>query len=540
MKKKKLIAIILTTVMMVSGCSQASKSTSTTEQAKTAAEEKLPEVLKITIARPIFTKSPQGTAVQDEWKKEMEAYLGTTLDITWEDTPWADYNTKLATYMAAGDWADIFTVMDNDDQVSEFGSTDMLLNLNDYKDDSKNFRKYTDTSNEALRVTSPDGGRYFFSDLNKSSYNGTQELIAADVNTFEKENLKIPSTLTELYDTSKKLKELYPASYPINSDHWHIINTMLNAYNTQNSIYYDGSKYQYGPLSENFKKTLQYINKLYSAKLLDPEFLTQTAETMYEKILNKKSFIDYTYGSFVDEKINRVSGYNAKYGDIPLFKADEVGTTPWYTSDQKKGSTIDKFYKIVINAETKYPATMVKMVDYQYSDKMINLLNWGIEGTTYKVVDGKNVFIDDIMNAPSRLDKLAEYGINASNSVRSGIQFAPQDRDVSAACYPAVPSYLDGNFSQNLSCWAYYDKIDSLNMAKKRPTEPPIVFNSEENEKKAAEMTPVQTYVNESIDKFITGELSFDKWDEYLKEIKSMGDYESVLKIYNDKVGQLK
>ena len=48
-------------------------------------------------------------------------------------------------------------------------------------------------------------------------------------------------------------------------------------------------------------------------------------------------------------------------------------------------------------------------------------------------------------------------------------------------------------------------------------------------------MTPVNSYVSECATKFITGEMSFDKWDEYLKTLESMGDYKSVLKLYNDK-----
>ena len=35
---------------------------------------------------------------------------------------------------------------------------------------------------------------------------------------------------------------------------------------------------------------------------------------------------------------------------------------------------------IYISAETEHPEYAVAMIDYQYSDEMVNLMNWGVEG----------------------------------------------------------------------------------------------------------------------------------------------------------------
>ena len=62
-----------------------------------------------------------------------------------------------------------------------------------------------------------------------------------------------------------------------------------------------------------------------------------------------------------------------------------------------------------------------------------------------------------------------------------------------------------------------------------------LIFSQEENDKIDNIMTPVNSYVGESRTKFILGDTSLDQWDKYLKELENMGDYPSILKMYNDK-----
>ena len=63
-----------------------------------------------------------------------------------------------------------------------------------------------------------------------------------------------------------------------------------------------------------------------------------------------------------------------------------------------------------------------------------------------------------------------------------------------------------------------------------------LIFSQEENDKIDNIMTPVNSYAGESRTKFILGDTSLDQWDKYLKELEKMGDYPSILKMYNDKL----
>ena len=48
---------------------------------------------------------------------------------------------------------------------------------------------------------------------------------------------------------------------------------------------------------------------------------------------------------------------------------------------------------MVISAQSPIADELVKFVDAQYDEDVINLLNWGIEGETYEEKDGKKSLI---------------------------------------------------------------------------------------------------------------------------------------------------
>ena len=49
-----------------------------------------------------------------------------------------------------------------------------------------------------------------------------------------------------------------------------------------------------------------------------------------------------------------------------------------------------------------------------------------------------------------------------------------------------------------------------------------VELSSDEGSENSAIMADIDTYVKESIPKFITGQLSMDDWDGFVKQIKDM------------------
>lgn len=493
-----------------------------------------PEVLRLTVDRPIFTESPVGTLVETEWRKALDRYMGMPVELTINDIPFGDYNDRLPVYLASGEWGDIFTFTfaggSSMNTLFELGDQGLVLNLRDYPDQTRNF--FALTPDTVLKeITAEDNGVYGFSDLLISTYNGSQECVRVNVDIFSRHNLAVPETLEDLYRLAKQLKTLYPNTFPISGWPGLVEGNIIKAFHGGSGIYYNGAEFAYGNREDSYRRGLEYLHRLYAERLLDPEWYTDSSVQVTSKLYTEQCFIIFGYS---DPGPDAHPGVTIGY--IPYLSPDG-STIPWYPNDNIRGTVISRGYHILINAKTRYPDLAMKVADFQYSRAMLDLFNWGVEGTTYAIQsDGSKQFVPDILNASNMTEKMAEYGINTSYSVRSGIQFVPQDRDVAVATYTYVPVYLNGSFNQTMTCWKYYDELEIAGKAIQAPVAPPTAFTLAENEQISTIMTAVNTFADEARMKFITGEWGFDRWDQYLSELKSYGDVDAVLKIYNSKL----
>ena len=183
----------------------------------------------------------------------------------------------------------------------------------------------------------------------------------------------------------------------------------------------------------------------------------------------------------------------------------------------------------MVNAQSPVAEEMVKFLDIQYDQDIIDLLNWGIEGKTYEVKDGKKHLIID-------KEKFAELGMPVSGSMRSGIFPQPQDMDLwRIEVTNPSPIYWDGKIVDERLV-AFATKV--MNASNTSPTDgqPNPSISADESSEYANIMTPVETYAKEQKVKFIKGERSFDEWNKYIEELNNMGDINAALEIYNSKL----
>lgn len=548
---KKFLAVLLSAVFVCSTLSACSNEKTKPDAGGTnvsTGEEKTPESVDLKIYRPIFSeKSPSDTVTEKKWLEMMEAHLDTKLNITWEEIAYTDYMNKMQIYLAAGEWADIFTFMVEKDlqQLSEFGQTKKFLCLDDYPDLTPNYTKFMDTKGsdgipQRQNVQTPDKKLYSFGGVSISNMQGTQVCFGANFDAFTKNNIAIPTTLDEVYTAAKKFKEIYPKSYPVSAVGGDFLLAMYNTNNTSNEIYYDGEKYAFGPTDGKLQELVAYMQKLYKEGLLDPEYATQTYESLFEKALNDKAFIaPWLYTLMLSDNINSAKKEGSTWGIIPTPKGTS-GNTPWLVWAQKEGVSSDYWTSSVINSQTKHPDLAVKMLDYQYSEEMIRLFDWGVEGVAYSMVDGKPQYTDEILQSDNIMQKMAEYGITASMSVRSGMFPQPATTDTFFQTYAKIPTWMDGKEGKKMNGWEFYDTTSSKGLTTRSPIAPPMVLNEEETQMKSDIMTPVKTFVDENIAKFIAGERDMGQWDSFVTEIKKYGDYQKVLDMYNQKVSELK
>jgi putative aldouronate transport system substrate-binding protein len=103
------IAVILC-LALSGGCTKQASGTAAASAGTAGALSTLPDnTLKIKVSVPTFGTDPGRTAVQQEWLKRVEAYLGCEVEITWTYTPWADYRNNEQVILASGALPDACT-----------------------------------------------------------------------------------------------------------------------------------------------------------------------------------------------------------------------------------------------------------------------------------------------------------------------------------------------------------------------------------------------------------------------------------------------
>lgn len=80
------------------------------------------------------------------------------------------------------------------------------------------------------------------------------------------------------------------------------------AFGTYNGIYFepDEGRYLYGPLTDRYQKFLEYLNRLYTEGLLDPDFAASNKSLWMEALTSGKSYFFFENGSFATD-INLVT-----------------------------------------------------------------------------------------------------------------------------------------------------------------------------------------------------------------------------------------
>jgi putative aldouronate transport system substrate-binding protein len=542
LKKKMglILSIVLAVTLVLAGCSQnnnnPSNQPSNTNSGSDATSTPAEETIKITAYMSSFGDDPKDTELYKLWKEKMEAYIGAKLDIKWIYVNSDDYPEKVKLTLASGDTPDIMSGVKDAEVMFQFGNQGSLLDIAPYLEEhAPNYSSYLKSTKFADKsMYTPDGKMFFFGDgfTNDTGFSGSAYPALYRFDVFEKHNIKIPENWDEFYDAAVKLKELYPDSYPVNSQEWPKFSDALALSNhTKSDIYWNGEKYVYGPTEDSFKEGLEYIRRLYDEKLLDPEFLSQSQDQLQAKVTTGKSFmLPLAWGGWWEKY--SVPAEGVEWGAAVNPKNEKYGDQ-WVLGPALLGQTIFPNYGIMVSKKTKYPELIIKMIDYQYSQEMADLIHWGVEGKTYQIVDGKKEFI----NKNGDWKELSDFGIGEPWT-RQGFVFAPQNYSSDYIKYKNVRFYGDGKMEEmrpQEGMGIYTNPETAIAPYEQAPV---IRLSKEDEAKKAQIMTAVKTYVDENIFKFLLGERDFSEWDAFKKELSGIGDYQSIVDMMNAQISK--
>jgi putative aldouronate transport system substrate-binding protein len=443
--------------------------------------------------------------------------------------------------------------------IQKAGEEGAIVDLMPYlkNGDMPNYQKFLE-QHDNLAEVEDSGHLYFFSDglYSDSSTNyATQQAWLFRFDQFKKNNIPIPQTLQQLYTDAVKLKKLYPKSYPVGSENSGLAQsgTLDNVFATMNhtntGFYFNGSKYEFGPVNDynQFEDTIKYMNKLYTAGLIDPNFLT-IQSSQFSTLADTGEFSIVPNGWALQAMSSgqglNVKGFNGQWGTAAPPK-NLNGQVSWKMgTDSIPGFSASPGWGIVISSKAKNIPELVKLLDYQYSPQMVDLYNFGIEGQTYTTgKDGNPQFLPQILNvpagqSPSDNKTLASLPVDPGGTVRIGIQWIPQSRAAESQLYGEVPVYMSGKyFSADTT---HFSSISAGGVASINPNDfaPTLPLTSEQTTEIANIQTNVTNYEKEHLADFITGKESFADWGTFIKNLQAQGDIQKVLNMDNAALAQ--
>jgi putative aldouronate transport system substrate-binding protein len=451
-------------------------------------------------------------------RTKVEQDMNITLKLTTTPGTMTDYTQKLNTRVAAGDLPDIIRVGRED--LVKYAQNGTIIPLDDLLKQVPDLQKSRTEQEWALDKI--NGKIYGVPLLNQG---GAEMGNYIRKDWLDKLKLKMPTTTDELYEVLVAFTTKDPDgnskqdTYGYGAPGLNYVQSgmFVNAFGMpQIGAIKSGmpedwidSKgvLHFGAISPEFKNYLMYLNKLTTAKAIDPDILTNTNPIFQKKVVAGQLGV-----VAIANPHNWMLGPNPKL--LKQIKAADPKAEWVYlppvkgptglSGNDSNSSSAGLNVAITKNA-LKDPALasrIIQLIDYmdtrpnqKLGGKMIT---YGIEGTDYTESNGKITLLP-AYNADSTafLSSLQMAGI------KPDMEFYKNtftDKDLAA-----IKQIFADNSKGNIIADNYYNEL-------------PFVFNG-------------QTYIQEMELKFIYGKVGFDQWDSYVNTLKTTYKYDQVMEL---------
>jgi putative aldouronate transport system substrate-binding protein len=507
-KKYGAIALILVTAM-IAGCSgKGGGSSASTNSPSPSGSASSPSASAATAktAEPatlrILTEFSQSWPVKKDWAAWK--WVKEKTNITVNQETWTGPES-VALAIASGDMPDLFAIYTGDAQ--KYGAQGAFLDLSKYLDKMPNVKEFLKTHPDvAERMTSPDGQMYML--LNDGAGAGNQMVWFYRDDVFEKNNLKPPTTWDELYDTAKKLKQLYPSSYPFVFRHGiGTLNTFAPTFGMYPTFYPDPAtgKIKFGATDPNFKKMIEYLNKFQNEGLIPPDWVSMDYKAWTQFITTNQSFMTVQFIGQIEIMNTQLQGN----GHLKFMAPPSgVGNNKYIPrSNYEIGGT-------AVSSKTKNLDATLRYLDFMYSKEGRDIMSWGKEGETYTMQDGKRK-LNPIFKEPNDLRK--EAGIMTAGT------YGWFD-------YSSVRSLSNANEQYS------YEQADKYPFP---VTSVMPMLKPEEQSSIATTLDQLSKFYESSMTKFILGETPMTQWDTFISDLDKNGLSKS-LEVYQKAYDRIK
>lgn len=360
-------------------------------------------------------------------------------------------------------------------------------------------------------ITSDKGNMYFIPNIQMNWYPWGGMQVRKDW--LDELGLKEPVTYDDWYKMLKVFKQKKGAVMQLLSIGYHMYEVFTAGFGVGTSFCQVNGKVKYGPLESGFLQYLTMMNKWYKEGLIDKDFY---ANRQY--FPDENSIIRGKYGAWMgpwQRKYYKMISKDPKFDVVAVpapvkKKGDKIhlGKLTW------RNKIVD-IIGLTITTRCKDPVSVAKAFDYLYSKEGQILRSYGIVNKTFTYVKGKPQYTKLITSI-------------ADNAYRwKYLLFAaPGIKDCWASDVEANP-LVDKEEAREV----YRSKWATSDMAWELPDW--LTLTQEEGQKVSQIMSDVNTFVQETIPKFIIGQMPLSKYNSFVSKLKSL-KIEEAIKIYQN------
>lgn len=529
MKFKKLTAMLAVTAVMATtlfGCGnetkvntsesipvQTSETTVTSETTEEVKEFSYPMEGNPTVTQwwALSTAVQKSFASLNEtpYAEELRKQSGINVEFI---HPNSDNVTEAFNLMLADqDYPDVMNVKGS--QIEQFYADGVIIQLNDIIDEyMPNFKAFLEANPDIDKMIKSDDGIYYYIPLvMEDASMGCTYGVFARKDWMEELGITMPETIAEWHDALVKIKDAKGVA-PIVSSAKNLLHygAFLNAYcpDMNGSNYYsldENGKVFFIPATDEYREFLTTMSQWYKEGLINPDIASLNTSTIRAKMAADEAAVSLGYaGSGIQKITNEAIKTNPDYTltAVPT-PAKEAGAEIKYASASSRVNVANGGQCITTKCENVEAAA--RYLDFYWSEAGYTLANFGIEGVSYTVENGEEVYTDWILNNPDGLavnEAMAHYIV--AYETFPGLQ----SLNYLKGYYSATPAAAEAP-----SIWSSKGKCDNSLTA--------VSHTLEESDELGIIQTELNTYVSESVVKFLLGTMDVEtQWEEFITNLE--------------------
>lgn len=510
----KFTALLIVFVVSLSGCTPGTPAASSSPGASASPNASdlsfpLDEAVRLTLWMP-FTSTLLASPVEAKANIEVERRTNVHIDYTISspDEATANFNLMLATKI----YNDILFMQDSAAATSYIGGHDkaredgVFLKLNDLIDKwAPNYKALLESNDVIYKQSTTDGkDQAVFTTIlkgNRPAWIGP--MIRKDL--LDTAGLSIPQTYDELHTALIAFKDTGGVEQPLSIYHLGYnptTHSLTSGFDIGPGFYNENGTVKFGFIESGFRDYLTMMNKWYEEKLIDPNFSLQSTQLQVkEESLDKIGAAEHALYTLPDTDPRFVAM------PIPRKSPDKVAH---FRMVNEITDTTPAALTTNLNDDETRLEVAVKWMDYRYSEEGARIINYGVQGESFKVVDGKPQFTEFIYKHP---DYTPAEMVETWTDSKFGCYLMWERENVMLS-------------PEELSAYKVWGDSSSGDWVM-----PPVSMTEDEAAEFKNIYNDISPFINDSVAKFIKGNIPMSEYDAFVSTITDL-KLERCIEIY--------